>query len=507
MKRVLLDTNIVIHREASTVVRQDIGVLFKWLDRLHYEKCVHPLTIGEIQKHKDPKVVASFSAKLGNYVELKTEAPETPQIAAIRQTDKDENSRNDSSILKELVARRVDILITEDRGIHAKAKRLGIEDRVFTIDAFLEKIVAENPSLVDYKVLAVRQEYFGNIALSDGFFDSFRRDYPGFDFWFNRKSDERAYICSSDKGETQAFLYLKQEGSEEAYSDITPVFAPKRRLKIGTFKVTLNGHKLGERFLKIVFDNALAAKVEEIYVTIFDKDTEQQRLIALLEEWGFVRHGFKRGKAGSEIVLVRDLSPVADPLHPTITFPFMSGRQRKFIVPIWPDYHTELLPDSILRNEDPDNFEGNRPNRNALRKVYISRSIERSMKPGDLVVFYRTGQPGASAYHTAVATTLGVIEKVTANIVDLQQFISLCRKRSVFTDEKLAQFWNYSQTNRPFVVNFIHTHSFPKRPNRRALLEAGAIPREPFRGFEQLSDSQFKTLLQLAHANQNLVIY
>ena len=78
--RVLLDTNIIIHREASTVVNEDIGILFNWLDRLRHEKCIHPLSLAEIHKHKDPKVVATFEAKLKNYVELKTEAPETPEI-------------------------------------------------------------------------------------------------------------------------------------------------------------------------------------------------------------------------------------------------------------------------------------------------------------------------------------------------------------------------------------------------------------------------------------------
>ena len=52
--RVLLDTNIIIHREASTVVKEEIGVLFNWLDRLHHAKCVHPLTIAEIGKHERP---------------------------------------------------------------------------------------------------------------------------------------------------------------------------------------------------------------------------------------------------------------------------------------------------------------------------------------------------------------------------------------------------------------------------------------------------------------------
>ena len=52
--RILLDTNIVIHREAATVVDEDIGILFKWLDNLHHTKCIHPVTVEEIEKHRDP---------------------------------------------------------------------------------------------------------------------------------------------------------------------------------------------------------------------------------------------------------------------------------------------------------------------------------------------------------------------------------------------------------------------------------------------------------------------
>lgn len=36
--RALLDTNIIIHREASKTVNQDIGTLFKWLEKSHCEK-------------------------------------------------------------------------------------------------------------------------------------------------------------------------------------------------------------------------------------------------------------------------------------------------------------------------------------------------------------------------------------------------------------------------------------------------------------------------------------
>lgn len=502
--RVLLDTNIIIHREGSVVVRDEIGVIFGWLDRLHYEKCVHPISIAEIKKHKDPKIVAAFVAKLKSYSELKTSAPESPEIAAIRAKDRDENDQNDTTLVKEVFAGRVDLFITEDRGIHQKARNLGVADRVFTIDDFLEKVTAENPDLATYKVLSIRKERFGDIDLRDAFFDSFRRDYVDFDKWFNRKADDVAYICKSDSNALLAFLYLKLEDERESYGDIVPSFLPKRRLKIGTFKVAMNGYKLGERFLKIVFDNALLLGVDEIYLTIFGKDSDQERLVELLQDWGFLRHGVKRSKSGDEQVFVRDFARRIDGENPMASFPYMSRSQRKFIVPIYPEYHTELLPDSILNTESSADFVENKPNRNAIRKVYISRSIERNLKPGDIIVFYRTASDGF-AHHTSVATTLGIVESVVKQIAGEEDFIRLCRKRSVFSDAELKKHWNYRPRNRPFVVNFLYVHSFPKRPNLATLKENGIIAEAP-RGFEPLSDHAFSQLLEISNANKRLII-
>ena len=58
--KILLDTNIVIHREAATVVDGDIGILFRWLDNLHHTKCIHSVTVEELEKHEDAKVRESF---------------------------------------------------------------------------------------------------------------------------------------------------------------------------------------------------------------------------------------------------------------------------------------------------------------------------------------------------------------------------------------------------------------------------------------------------------------
>jgi hypothetical protein len=491
--RALLDTNIIIHREASTVRNKDIGILFQWLDKLHHTKCVHPITVRELQKHLDIKTVQSMEIKLSSYHQLKTEAPFDENVKAVSsKIDLSENDINDSRILNEVYLGRVDFLISEDKKIHTKAKMLGLSDRVFRIDGYLEKISRENPDLVDYKVLAVRKVHFGDINLKDTFFDSFRQDYEGFDKWFAKKSDELAYVCYQ-ADQLSAFLFIKIEDEKENYGDIIPAFSRKKRLKIGTLKVTSNGFKLGERFLKLIFDNARLYKVDEIYVTIFDKRPEQKRLITLLEDWGFKLHGNKLGNSGEERVYVRDFSKGANSQMPKFTFPWLSRDNKVFIVPIYPEYHTELFPDSILRTESPLDFIENEPHRNALSKVYVSHSRERGLSRGDTIIFYRTG-----GIYAGVATTIGIVESIHDNLESADELVHYCRKRTVLNDDALKTFWNRYRDNKPFVVNFLYAFSFKKRPNLKQLNELGIIPNihDMPRGFREVEMEHLITLIK-----------
>jgi len=501
--KILLDTNIVIHREAATVIDEDIGVLFRWLDNLHYTKYVHSVTVEEIEKHEDPKVRKSLKVKLGNYNVLKTKAPMSDTVRRILEPlDKNQNDLNDTIIINELYCGRFDALITEDKQLLNKTSLLGISDQAYTIDAFLEKVNAENPELADYKVLSVRKSLFGTLNLSDDFFASFKEDYPGYEKWFNKKADEPVYVCLSER-KPIALLYLKIESKDEDYSDIDPPMSRKRRLKIGTFKVALNGFRLGERFLKIVFDNALRFKVDEIYVTTFNKRIEQQRLINLFEDYGFHLHGYKSGPGEKELVYVRPLTKMANRSNPSLTYPLFSTAGRIFIVPIYPQYHTELFPDSILRTESPMGFVENEPHRNAISKVYISWSIDRNLDPGDVIVFYRTG-----GYYKSVVTTIGVAEKVIDGISNEKDFIRLCSKRSVFTSEELSKHWNRYPRNRPFIVNFLYIYSFPKPINMKRLIEIGVIRSvdDAPRGFTQISLNNLRDILRECDVDESIIV-
>jgi len=499
--KALLDTNIIIHRETPNVRNLSIGTLFKWLDKAKYTKCVHKVTIDELNKNSNIETRNNFNAKIQSYEILRMVAPMKPEVIDIsREIDVTENDKNDTVLLNEILSDRVDVLVSEDKKIHFKAQRLGIEDKVYTIDSFLEMIVSEFPDLIDYKVLAVKQEYFGNIDLSDPFFDSLKEDYPGFEKWFNKKAEEKAYI-TYNKGRILSFLYLKTENAEENYADINPVFIPKKRLKVGTFKVVSNGVRLGERFIKIIFDNAIANNVEEIYVTIFDRTEEQQRLISLMEDWGFLKFGTKGNN--KELVYVRDFSKRFDVACPKKTFPFLSKNKNIFIVPIYPDYHTNLLPDSFLRTESPNDFIENEPHKNALSKVYISRSYEKNINRGDIIIFYRTG-----GYYKSVITTIGIVEDKILDINNQAEFVNICRKRSVFTDSELTKEWNRHQNIKPFVVKFLYVYSFPYRINMQRLIELGIIQDKDSapRGFQKISNEQFQVILKETRSNESFIV-
>jgi hypothetical protein len=56
------------------------------------------------------------------------------------------------------------------------------------------------------------------------------------------------------------------------------------------------------------------------------------------------------GKKNEELVYVRDFGKKINKYNLKHTYPFISRSSNTYIVPIYEEYHTELLPDSILLN-------------------------------------------------------------------------------------------------------------------------------------------------------------
>lgn len=494
--RILLDTNIIIHRENKRVSNYSIGHLFRWIDRLKYDKVIHPYTISEIQKYRDPETQDVIAIKLESYDVIKTvKEPDASFLEKIGQPEKNNNDHIDNCLLYEVFLKRVDGLITEDRRLRNKAIQLGLGDRVFSINAFISKATSENPNLIEYKALSVEKVYFGNIDVNDSFFDSFRDAYEGFDNWFARKCDEEAYICRSDTGKILGFLYLKTEGLNESYFDIEPCFSPKRRLKVGTFKVESTGFRLGERFIKVIFDNALERNVDEIYVTLFTDRGDLIALEELLLRWGFAYYGVKHTGIRYEKVLVKKLNTIMKGSTPKLNYPNIMYNCNKYILPILPQYHTTLLPDSQLNSENRVDFLGYKPHRYALQKVYISWASINGAQPGDLILFYRMGQYGENKKYKSVVSTVAIVDEIICDIQSEQELLQICQNRSVFTAGELKSFWKNHRYNLK-VLKFIFVKSLNRRLTLGYLWEKNVVlpPGGP-RPFTQITDSQFDMIM------------
>jgi predicted nucleic acid-binding protein len=500
--RALLDTNIIIHRENTKATNYSIGKLFYWLDKLHFEKVIHPFTEKELRKYDNSQMQSLYDAKLSAYTVMKTiSTPKSEFTEALSEAPKTDNDIIDNQLLLELYNRKVDILITEDRKMLLKAERLNLADKVYTINAFITKAASENPDLIDYKVLAVKKEYFGDIDVQNSFFDTFRDAYDGFDDWYIGKSDEEAYVCYSDTGDILGFLYIKPEDETENYSDISPVFAPKKRLKVGTFKVEASGFRLGERFIKIIFDNAIERKVDEIYVTLFVNRPELRALYDLLCRWGFCKYGTKTKNGKVETVLVKKLGEYNNELSIKENFPNIDYSKKKLILPIEAVYHTPLLPDSILKNENEVDFLGKTPHRYALQKVYVSFSYKRNMSPGDILVLYRKGVNEGRKAFESVITTIGIIDEVKYNFDSKEEFINYCGNRTVFSQSELNSFWNNNK-ERLLVVKFIFVKDLKKRLTLGYLWDNNIV--DLYKGprpFDEISDNDFKKIIEDSETN------
>lgn len=352
----------------------------------------------------------------------------------------DNNGKIDNALLREVYDDNVDVLLSDDGLILRKAEALYIRDRVLTSAELLAYFETKYPQNVEYKMLAVKLKNLNNINLNSDFFDSLREDYGGVDFdkWFKKKAlqNEQAYVFE-DSANLKGFLYLKCENEDESYSDISPVFIPKKRLKVGTFKIERTGFRLGERFLKIIFDNARKYNVDEVYVTLFEeKRNEVKQLKSIMEQWGFVKHGYK---SNGEAVLVKTLNHYNENNSPKLNYPLIRKTVKHYFLPIYPQYHTDMFPDMILKNENMHLYEENKAHRYAIEKIYLTGAYNIQAKPGDMILIYRTGDRCPKKYSSVVTGIAIVGDVINPNNID--ECISICKGRSIFSEEEIRRLY------------------------------------------------------------------
>ena len=462
--KIIFDTNVLIHIEDPKELSPNLQNLLNIVRRHGHQIFIHPASLKDINNDHNVQRRTIILSKLKGYPIIESPPNANDEFLSLMGPMSSSNEVNDNEILFAIEKNTADFLVTEDVGIYKKANRANLEDRVFTIDSaknYLEELYARTvPSHV-----LLKEEYLRNLDVNDPCFDSLKEDYGDSDFrkWFRRKSieDRKCWVYNEDDT-IKAFLVLKEENE---IIETSPPIPARKRLKIATLKVDKSGYKLGELLLKMAFQYCISNQILEIYLTHFRK--EDDALISLIEHYGFEYAGLKKN---NEEVFLKQFLPTEERLSPVEIskkyYPSFKDSPdiKKFMVPIIPEYHDRLFPDFIQRQMRITEYsEINIPG-NAIKKAYLSHSKTKRIRPGDILLFYRS-------HDMKAVTAIGVVDKVPIHTKEAEEVIRIVGNRSVYLNKEIKK-----MTSKPVLVTMFRHHLFFPHPLDLPYLRQYDIP-------------------------------
>ncbi|MDC7291797.1 GNAT family N-acetyltransferase [Blautia schinkii] len=346
---------------------------------------------------------------------------------------------------------------------------------------------------------------FKDVDILDSFFDSLKNDYKEFPEWYAKKSSigEKTLIFEDEEG-VGAFLYLKKEN--EPLELVDKVFPAKERIKIGTLRLAerYRGLRLGEGALGVALWKWQEQKVEEIYVTVFEKHEE---LINLFNRFGFLRLGKNyRG----ECVYLKSRGNI-DYSDPYKSFPFIRPDfQKAGLVPIFELFHDRLFPYSELKGNKAEIEEETAGN--GITKVYIGTPYSMMhYNVGEPVVIYRIYAGTVGKQYKSAATSFCTITKmeiVKSNDrlnMNLDDFIKMAGNKTIFTPDELIEIFNSNKN--VVIIEMIYNGFFGKghNINYRTLKDNALFETYPYN--IDYKKEEFIKILEMGDVNvQNVII-
>ncbi|HUW36180.1 MAG TPA: GNAT family N-acetyltransferase [Rhodocyclaceae bacterium] len=484
--RFLLDTNILIPLEDSKLPLQPSLANFVRLANAHGHSLIyHPASEDDIRQDTNTDRRNQTLERLGQYTRLDARLG-CPWNVGVS----DRNDAADNEILYALHLNAAHALVTEDQGIHSKAKAKGLVHRVYTIQTaedqlrrLHDRVPVQLPNIEDVPLYSLSP------LLSSSFFDSLREGYP-FNTWFERKAQEgrRAWVNWEQDGILGGIcIYARQDN--EAIAENIVLSGPA--LKLATFKVgeTNRGRKIGELLLKAAFRYAVDNRLENIFIH-GDVDLHHF-LFEMLEDFGFVRVGFHPGSDGRDAVYLKShpIDPPPDHLPPfeylRRYFPHFrhDASTGKFIVPIKPEYHRILFSDYVSpADRQLTLFRLSNTAGNAIKMAYLCHAQTKTINPGDVVLFFRSGDERA-------ITSIGVVESYET-LDDAAEIVARVKRRTVYSMADID-----FMAEKPTRVMLFRLVRHLTNPLTQVWLEREQVLKGPPQSITKIANDKFETIL------------
>lgn len=429
--RFLLDTNILIPLQDSYIaLRPNLANFVRLANLGGHQLLYHPASETDIHRDTDVARRNRTLSRLRQYTRLQAglNCPWNNATTSV-------NDACDNEILYALENSAAHALVTEDQKLHAKAKLRGLGDRVYFIQSaedWLRRL--HEPAQVILPNIQDVELHTLTAMLNDPFFDSLRDSYEHFDRWFHEIAQQgrKAWIYKIQVTDPPSAICIYDVQHDEEISDDGDILHGPA-LKLCTFKVgeEVRGRKIGELFLRAAFMYATDQRCEHIF--IHASPTGQEHLIALLEDFGFAEAGIYHG----DRVYVKQ-HPIEAPAVDIPPFEYVKKYYphyrndigvQKFIIPIRPQYHRILFPDyenpgTALPSNHPRTHVGN-----AIKLAYLSHAPSNQVRPGDIILFYRT-------HDVKAITTLSIVEhfEVSDSATDIARLVS---RRTVYSEQEI----------------------------------------------------------------------
>jgi GNAT superfamily N-acetyltransferase len=497
----LIDTNVFIGLEDTREVAPDFASLQQLASRHGVGIFIHDAAKDDIARDKDEARRRISLSKIAKFQTIaKVRGLSKVDLEAEFGTLARPNDVVDATLLHALRIGVVDFLVTEDGGLHDRARRHApeIADRVlFVADATALLRSTYEPQEVQFRYVEEVEAH--TIRTDDPIFESLREGYPQFDAWWRDScvaKMRKCWVVTDNDG--LAGLVVRKD---ESATNTDATLPGERILKVCTFKVRpeRRGLKLGELLLKQILWFAQKNTYDAVYLTTF---SEQSALISLIEYYGFARTKvaddgeltFEKGLCRAPLARENgaDLFDLAARSYPRFC---ADSSVAAYGIPIQEDYHEVLFPE-LRDDRQQDLFEygglgtGPRKAGNTIRKVYLCHAPANLSERGALLFFYK-GQ--SQKMPSQAFTTVGIFENMTL-ARSTEELRRLAGGRSVYSERQL-QAWNATPDNPVKVINFLLAGHLSPAMEIDELRKVGVIAGQPPQSIFKLNHSRRAPLL------------